>query len=63
MLDLAIDAGDGDVLILDPDPDFRLDGEVAVQVDAQAAADGAGLGRVAFHMRVTQRSITARLRI
>src|SRR5690606_21312142 len=63
MLDLAIDAGDGDVLILDPYPDFRLDGEVAVQVDAQAPADGAGLGCVAFHMRVTQRSITARLRI
>src|SRR5690606_27362794 len=63
VLDLAIDAGDGDVLILDPDPDFRLDGEVEVKSDAQATADRAGLGGVAYHVRVAKRAIAARLRI
>ncbi|MNI77153.1 hypothetical protein D3C73_1334300 [compost metagenome] len=63
VLDLAVDAGDGDVLVLDPHADLGLHGQVAIQVDAQAAGHGAGLGRIAFHVRVTQRTITARFRV
>lgn len=63
MLDLAVDAADGDVLVLHADTDFGFQREIAVQVDAKAAADGAGLGGVALHMSIAQRAIATRFRI
>uniref|UniRef100_A0A0N4ZZV7 Carbamoyl-phosphate synthase (glutamine-hydrolyzing) n=1 Tax=Parastrongyloides trichosuri TaxID=131310 RepID=A0A0N4ZZV7_PARTI len=63
MLDRAIDAGDGDVVVLDPDRGLGLDGQIAVQVDAQAAGHSAGRGAVAFNMGVAQRAAAPKDRL
>ncbi|MNE93321.1 hypothetical protein D3C80_1911590 [compost metagenome] len=62
MLDRAIDAGDGEVVVLDADRGLGLDGQVAVQVDAQTAGHSAGRGRVTLKMRVAQRTIATGVR-
>ncbi|MNT40167.1 hypothetical protein D3C72_1764640 [compost metagenome] len=62
MLDRAVDAGDGEVVVLDAHGGLGFDGQVTVQVHAQAAGHGAGRGGVAFQMRVAQRAVTTGVR-
>ena len=56
MLERAVDAGDGDVLVLDADRGFALDAEVAGEVVADAAGNGAEAAVVAVQVGVADRA-------
>ena len=57
MLDLALGAGDGEVVILHPDRAFALDAEIGVELGAQTAGDGAQVSIRMVQLRIAERAV------
>ncbi|MNT30584.1 hypothetical protein D3C72_1663870 [compost metagenome] len=62
VLDRAVHAGDGEVVILDADRGLGLDGQIAVKIHTQAAGHSAGRGGIAFKVGIAQRTVSTSVR-
>ncbi|MNE46888.1 hypothetical protein D3C80_1412580 [compost metagenome] len=60
MLQLALDPGDGEVVVLDPDRGFALDAEVGVELGPQAAGDRAQVAVGMVQLGIAERAVVGR---